>query len=384
MEAARLADAGVPDALARLSVSERALVVTPFHQAANRLRELARGAGRHGSCGVGVGEAVADAVARPEEALRMGDIRDGERLRGALRRLQADKRAELAPMLGALAGVPAADAERRVLEEPSVATRWIDAALAVTARVAVVGDAWLGDALQGTAAAVFEGAQGVLLDEWIGFHPHTTYSTCTFENALDLLRAHAPRARSPEIIRVGVIRTYLVRHGQGPLPTEDAALRALPEPHNADGPWQGRVRRGWPDALLAAMPPPRATASTPSPLPTSTRSRARPPGAPATPTGSRAPLPRSSTRRPTRASPWAFAFRRAATWTARPPSGRRSQRRPPVHEAAPWGAGAAGEEAAIAFFEEAIGAPVRIEARGPSARDVRWRRRDGRGGGSPL
>ena len=29
---------------------------------------------------------------------------------------------------------------------------------------------------------VFEGAQGVLLDEWHGFHPHTTWSTTTFEN----------------------------------------------------------------------------------------------------------------------------------------------------------------------------------------------------------
>src|ERR1700734_1777495 len=38
VEAARLAEIGVPDALDRLSVSERALVITPFHQAANRLR----------------------------------------------------------------------------------------------------------------------------------------------------------------------------------------------------------------------------------------------------------------------------------------------------------------------------------------------------------
>jgi hypothetical protein len=34
-----------------------------------------------------------------------------------------------------------------------------------------------------TGTAIFEGAQGVLLDEWHGFHPYTTWSTTTFANA---------------------------------------------------------------------------------------------------------------------------------------------------------------------------------------------------------
>lgn len=49
----------------------------------------------------------------------------------------------------------------------------------------------------------------------------------------------------------GVIRTYLTRHGSGPFPTEDPRLEArLPEPHNHSGGWQGRFRRGHPDAVL--------------------------------------------------------------------------------------------------------------------------------------
>src|SRR5262249_44185801 len=95
---------------------------------------------------------------------------------------------------------------------------------------------------------VFEGAQGVLLDEWAGFHPHTTWSMCSFEGALSLLQE---AGHTGDVVRWGVLRTYLVRHGHGPMPTEDAALRVLPELHNEDGPWQGAVRRGWPDALLA-------------------------------------------------------------------------------------------------------------------------------------
>ena len=42
---------GVPDVYTRLRISAQALIITPFHRAANRVREQARGADRHGSCG---------------------------------------------------------------------------------------------------------------------------------------------------------------------------------------------------------------------------------------------------------------------------------------------------------------------------------------------
>jgi len=70
---------GVTDAFARLRVSEWALVITPFHQAANRIREIARGMARHGSCGVGVGEAVEDAMRHPESCILAGDLADATR-----------------------------------------------------------------------------------------------------------------------------------------------------------------------------------------------------------------------------------------------------------------------------------------------------------------
>ena len=104
----------------------------------------------------------------------------------------------------------------------------------------------VGGLLHGPGTTVFEGAQGVLLDEWFGFHPHTTWSTTTFANAdavLDEAGFDGHRTR------VGVLRTYFTRHGPGPLVTEDATLRpAAPEPHNADAGWQGRFRVGAFDA----------------------------------------------------------------------------------------------------------------------------------------
>jgi adenylosuccinate synthase len=85
----------------------------------------------------------------------------------------------------------------------------------------------------------------VLLDEWHGFHPYTTWSTTTFANAETLL---ADAGVTAGAARLGVVRCYLTRHGPGPLVTEDPTLE-LGEPHNSRNEWQGPVRRGHFDAV---------------------------------------------------------------------------------------------------------------------------------------
>ncbi|MFL6264002.1 MAG: adenylosuccinate synthetase [Thermoanaerobaculia bacterium] len=243
-EAAVLAAKEVPDTLSRLRISERALVITPFHQAAGRLRELARGDARHGSCGVGVGEAVGDPLERPDEAVRAGGLRDPARLRPRLLLLRERKRREVEAL--ALPKDEAAARELSVFAGDELLDRW----LAGAARLGelIVPDSTLADWLAGDGAAVFEGAQGVLLDEWAGFHPYTTWSRCTLDNAHELLAEAAPGA---EVRRIGVLRSHAVRHGPGPLPTETAELRSAVREHNGFGEWQGAIRYGWLDAVLA-------------------------------------------------------------------------------------------------------------------------------------
>ena len=245
VEARRLADLGVPDALDRLAVSADCRVITPYHQALNRLRELARGEARHGSCGVGVGEAVADALAFPEDAVRAGDLRAPAVLTRKLSRQRARALDALAALAGARPDTVAARDERAILEDPGVPQRWIAAAgtVAPAVRDAATLARWLAEA----PALVFEGAQGVLLDGDHGLHPHTTWSDCTSRGALDLLARFAPDA---EVRRLGVLRTHLPRHGAGPLPTETGDLEGLVGEHNAENRWQGKVRLGWLDAVL--------------------------------------------------------------------------------------------------------------------------------------
>ncbi len=229
VEAERLARVGVGDALARLSVAPEARVITPYHQAAGRLRELARGAARHGSCGIGVGETVGDALAHPDDALRARELRDPRR---KLARIRERYRAELPRTNDARA-----ETERAVFEDDSVAERWVES-------IRRFREVRLADDVIPNEPVVFEGAHGVLLDEWRGFHPHTTWTTCTFEHALNLLRGY-----DGELVRLGVLRTYATRHGPGPFPTESDL--GLDEPHNPTGAWQGAFRTGALDAVLA-------------------------------------------------------------------------------------------------------------------------------------
>jgi adenylosuccinate synthase len=219
-EAEHLAALGVPDPWRLLAVDADALVATPFHRVVNQARELARGTGRHGSCGMGVGETASYALDHPEDAVRFHDLTSPTRLRAKLARLR-----------DWAAGLAGADA-------PSVTACAAVFAL-VAARVRVVGPSYL-DSVLAIGPCVFEGAQGVLLDEWWGFHPYTTWSTTTFDNVAALTDA--------PVERLGVLRCFTTRHGAGPMVTEDASL-ALADPHNPTGPWQGAFRVGHFDAV---------------------------------------------------------------------------------------------------------------------------------------
>jgi adenylosuccinate synthase len=114
-------------------------------------------------------------------------------------------------------------------------------------RVCFMHDDRLGDepAYHMGCPLIFEGAQGILLDESYGFHPHTTWSNCTTKNALTIL---SELEDTYNVTRLGVTRTYMTRHGRGPFPSEDETMTMMMhEPHNGYGSWQEGWRCGFLD-----------------------------------------------------------------------------------------------------------------------------------------
>lgn len=252
VEAEVLGRIGINDALSRLMIDAQCRITTPFHQAAGRLRELLRGADAHGTCGVGVGETVRHGLEHPDQELRYADLSqcDSVKSRAVLERLHAIRETLLAEFLAQCpqGSIGALSAEFQALKDESLAERWLATARALSRHCPPLPFEAIQGQLKQSGCVLFEGAQGVLLDEWRGFHPHTTWSSI---NTAAVDRVAARFEIMAPIEHYGVIRTYLTRHGAGPLPTHDESLDSLlPEPHNSGDGWQGAFRRGHPDGVL--------------------------------------------------------------------------------------------------------------------------------------
>jgi adenylosuccinate synthase len=237
-EAEHLSGLGVPDPLRLLTVNPQCLVATAWHRVLNRLRELSRGATRHGSCGQGIGEARRYWLMHGQDAVVAADLRDYHILRDKLELQRQRTLLELQEFIGRLDVAALREADLFNLDAQSVPGELSDAAGEGFTLSAKVPDC---------DTAVFEGAQGVLLDEYQGFHPHTTWSTVTAHHAWELVE----QAGAQEVAVLGVTRAYTTRHGEGPLPTFCPALTdRLRDPGNPSNPWQGGLRCGWLDLPL--------------------------------------------------------------------------------------------------------------------------------------
>ncbi len=212
-------------------VDERALVTTPYHVQLNRVREAARGVACHGTTGMGVSETVKDSLARPNDVLRMGDLRGN-----FANKLQETRDYLMVEMERFGAG----DNFRRIpcAQVVKLFKDFMDL-------VSISDPAEIKRILLESKGVIFEGAQGVLLDQDFGFHPHTTWSKTTSANALALVAENCLQA----VTRIGVTRTYTTRHGEGPFPTE-ISPGLFPEFHNADEGMPGQFRSGLLDVTL--------------------------------------------------------------------------------------------------------------------------------------
>lgn len=236
-EEEHLQEVGVKDAFDRLTVDGRALIITPYQKIVNRMLETSRGGKRHGSCGQGIGETRNDHLTHGDQVLFAANLGNEKLTKEKLefiRQISLQK-------VNDIQNVPG----REFLEDRDT-VNWISDQYAHWP-VKIVSSSHLGELLDTKMSVVFEGAQGVLLDEVYGQAPYNTWTDTTFNNAEILLSTMGFTGRKE---KVGVLRTYFTRHGAGPFPTEDPDL-CMPEPHNGTGEYQGSFRVGKFDWLAA-------------------------------------------------------------------------------------------------------------------------------------
>ena len=219
----------------RLHVSASAALLMPYHMRMDELREARLGRHGIGTTGRGIGPAYLDKVQRT--GLRMGDLLlPAERL----------ERKVIEKILSAnelLNGVFQAEPlPARVLAEELVVLAQTLAPLVVDAHRLLAG------VRAGRESALFEGAQGTMLDVDHGTFPFVTSSNTTVGGALT--GTGLPPAALGDIH--GIFKAYCTRVGNGPFPTEllgDAGDR-LREAGGEFGATTGRARRcGWFDAV---------------------------------------------------------------------------------------------------------------------------------------
>jgi len=234
-EIEHLEGAGI-DVRRRLRVSNACTLILPYHAALDIARETARGAGKIGTTGRGIGPAYEDKAAR--RAIRVQDLLVPTRFSEKLRDILDFHNFVLTRYLGS----PAVDFSE-VLDSALMLGEHMSALVADVPQELDV-------AQRAGKNLLFEGAQGALLDVDHGTYPYVTSSNCVAGAAA------SGAGVGPQSLHyvLGITKAYATRVGSGPFPTEqDNAVGELLRVKGAEfGATTGRPRRcGWFDA--AAM-----------------------------------------------------------------------------------------------------------------------------------
>ena len=192
------------------------LITTFMDMLINQHKEEKRAGKRHGSCGIGFHETITRSKL-PELKITMGDLwNGGSRLEGQMEEL---------------CGKYSKFRTGQIFDDPKAVEAFLACCKAFAEYVQPAGMAHFQD-------PVFEGAQGLLLDQnRKEFFPHVTHSNTGMRN-VEVLCAQAGITQK-EIYYVS--RTYLTRHGAGPLPGEDDSL-SFDDDTNLTNQFQGTIR----------------------------------------------------------------------------------------------------------------------------------------------
>lgn len=206
-------------------------VTIPYDVMLNRWAEEDR-TQRHGSCGVGINETVeryTQAWGFPVATLWQPDALLVDYLTGTRDSYYRDRAERL--------NIKMTPSREKWFTSKKAIDGWVECAKRFRSAVdlRVLSDVTLG------RNVIFEGAQGLLLDQKYGMvFPHLTRSNTGLENVVKL--AHAAKMNHFHVTYM--TRPYFTRHGAGPLPGEVAELTdfKVVDETNIRGEWQGNLR----------------------------------------------------------------------------------------------------------------------------------------------
>jgi len=227
------------DVTSRLSISDRAHLVLPYHKLEDQLSEQSAGEGaRIGTTSRGIGPCYADKMRRTT-AVRFSDLLHDGDLSARVRAIVTSRKA----MLQALYGRDVELDAGAILADLDTARDRLGAMVRDTTSL-------LHELMDAGKTLLFEGANGILLDVDHGTYPFVTSSS----TGPDGIGPGAGVSPLRVTCRVGVMKAYATRVGSGPFVTEldDEIGDRIRKKGKEFGTTTGRPRRcGWFDAVSA-------------------------------------------------------------------------------------------------------------------------------------
>ena len=217
-----------------LKIAENATLILPLHQRLDSLREGLSGDDKIGTTKRGIGPAYEDKVGR--RAIRVTDLANEKSLSHKVNKLVDHHNIILRGM------------EEKELISDDVLKELVsitDKILPYMARVSSV----LSEVRKAGKRILFEGAQGVMLDNDHGTYPYVTSSNTISPTALSGVGQNLKALN----FVLGITEAYTTRVGEGPFPTEqeNEIGEELGKKGHEFGTNTGRKRRcGWIDAVM--------------------------------------------------------------------------------------------------------------------------------------
>lgn len=229
-EAEALAASG-HDLTKQLSISKKAHLILPTHRMLDAAYEAAKGSGKIGTTGKGIGPTYTDKISR--NGVRVGDIL------GDFTQIYAQAKEKHETILRSL---------NYQYDIKDLEKEWFDAIEYLKKFQLIDSEHVINHYLKSDKSILAEGAQGTMLDVDFGSYPFVTSSSTVCAGACTGLGV-APN-RIGEVY--GIFKAYCTRVGSGPFPTElfDAVGDEMRNIGHEFGSVTGRPRRcGWIDLV---------------------------------------------------------------------------------------------------------------------------------------
>lgn len=220
-------------------VDYNCLVTTPYDMLINQAIEKARGVNRHGSCGAGLNETI---VRNLTDRFTL-TVNDTWAI-GALWDRLKDIRGIYVPQRLEQLGITLDKKDVELLNNRNLFERFYDDCVKLLSFVSAADSR----VLKSYNHVIFEGAQGLLLDEEHEYFPHVTRSKTGLRNVVTL----AQEVGITDLTVYYATRCYLTRHGAGPLPGEmgEKPYSKIEDLTNIPNPYQDSLRFAYLDLDL--------------------------------------------------------------------------------------------------------------------------------------